>query len=177
MIRLIVCGWMAAARLVELAFSRRNVRVNVDSTEGTWSRRTFPAIVALHASVITGTLLWGRALKPQWLALLVAAQPLRAWTLLSLGRKWNARGAVPREMEVVTTGPYAFVRHPNYAVVLVELAALPAAFRLGGLAIAATLLNVLLLKVRIGEEEALLFRLPAYRAHFAKKPRFLPSAF
>jgi methyltransferase len=168
---------MATARLVELSFSRRNLKTAGDSVEGTWSRRTFPAIIALHASIILGTLLWGRRVRLPWLALLVATQPVRAWALLSLGWRWNARGAVANDLEVVSTGPYAFVRHPNYAVVMIELAALPAAFRLNRLAGAATLLNALLLSIRISEEEALLFKLPAYREHFAKKPRFLPLLF
>jgi methyltransferase len=80
-------------------------------------------------------------------------------------------------MEVVTSGPYALVRHPNYAVVVVELAALPAAFGLRGLAALATLANIVLLKIRIGDEEELLFQLPAYERHFRTKRRFLPFLF
>ena len=112
-----------------------------------------------------------------WLLLLIAAQPLRAWALLSLGRNWNARGAVASDMDVVTTGPYALIRHPNYAVVVVELAALPAAFGLGRLAAMATLANIVLLKIRIRDEEGLLFQLPAYARHFRNKRRFLPFLF
>jgi hypothetical protein len=113
MIRVAVCAYMATARLVELSFSRRNLKTAGESVEGTWSRRTFPAIIALHASIIMGTLLWGGRVRLPWLALLVAAQPVRAWALLSLGRRWNARGAVANDLEVVSAGPYAFVRHPN----------------------------------------------------------------
>jgi methyltransferase len=168
---------MAMARLVELAISRQNIRKDLDSVEGDWSRRTFPLVVALHTSVIMGTLLRGRSMRLPWLLLLIAAQPVRLWVLLSLGRHWNARGAVAREMGVVTSGPYAFVRHPNYAVVIIELLALPAAFSLGRLATVATLLNAVLLKIRISEEETLLFELPGYEPHFGRKPRFLPFIF
>ena len=174
-LRVLICGYMAAARLIELAFSRRNVRRSGPSTEGTWSRRTFPAMVALHTVVIIGTLSWGRRVHWPWLALLLAVQPLRFWTLLTLGRQWNARGAVADHLQVVTTWPYAFVRHPNYAVVITELAALPSAFGLDRAAVTATLINAALLKIRISEEEALLFRLPGYEEHFGDKPRFLPS--
>ena len=168
---------MGAARLIELAFSRRNIQRNAETAEGPWSRRTFPLIVALHTAVITGTLLKGRRMRLPWLLLLIAAQPLRAWVLLSLGRTWNARGAVAKEMEVVTSGPYALVRHPNYTVVVVELAALPAAFSLGRLAVLATLTNIILLKIRIRDEEELLFQLAAYERHFRNKRRFLPFLF
>jgi len=175
--RAIVCGLMGAARLIELAISRRNIQGNAESAEGEWSRRTFPLIVALHTGVITGTLLRGRRVRLPWLLLLIAAQPLRAWALLSLGRNWNARGAVASDMDVVTTGPYALIRHPNYAVVVVELAALPAAFGLGRLAAMATLANIVLLKIRIRDEEGLLFQVPAYARHFRNKRRFLPFLF
>ena len=151
--------------------------MDMESVEGDWSRRTFPLIVGIHTVVIAGTLLRGRRLRLPWLILLIAAQPVRAWVLMSLGRHWNARGAVARDMEVVTTGPYAFVRHPNYAVVVIELIALPAAFGLGKLAATAALINLALLKMRISDEERLLFQLPAYDRHFRKKRRFLPFIF
>ena len=174
--RAVVCGFMGLARLVELAWSRRNVEGSGQTRERQWSRRLYPLIVLVHATVIVGTLLFGRerASRP-WLTALLAVQPLRYWVLLTLGRRWNARGAVPVEMDVATTGPYAFVRHPNYSVVAVELASLPAAFGLSRLAIGATVANAALLAMRVHEEESLLFELPGYSEHFEDKPRFLPG--
>ena len=175
LIRVAVCGLMAVARLIELCHSRRNIRSRGPSNESGLNRRIFPAIVAVHAMVIGGTLLFGRGQpKRFWLLLLLAAQPLRWWVLRTLGDRWNARGAVPESMPIATDGPYALVRHPNYSVVAVELAALPLAFGLDGLAIVASLANGALLAVRIREEEALLFELPGYREHFGAKPRFVP---
>jgi methyltransferase len=144
--------------------------------EGEWSRRTFPLIVALHAAVIGATFSLGSN-RPRklWLAALLAVQPLRAWVLVTLGRRWNARAAVPLTMEIATEGPYAFVRHPNYAVVAVELFSLPAAFGLWRLAAAATVVNAALLGPRIREEEALLAQLPGYREQFEGKRRFVPG--
>src|SRR5688572_6656327 len=90
-VRMLVCGLMGAARLIELVFSRRNIQENSQSAEGMWSRRTFPLIVALHTAVITGTLLRGGRVRLPWLFLLMAAQPLRAWVLLSLGDRKSTR--------------------------------------------------------------------------------------
>ena len=178
MIRVLICGLMASARLVELRMSNGNIGSQAESREGNWSRRLFPAMAALHATVIGGTALLGaKEVRFGWLALLLAVQPLRWWVLATLGRRWNARGAVPRRMELATNGPYAFVRHPNYSVVAVELLALPAAFGLNRLATVATVSNAALLTVRIREEEALLFELPGYADHFGDKPRFLPGVF
>ncbi len=96
MIRLPVCALMAAARLLELRFSRRNMRATGAATEGTWSHRTYPLIVALHTAVVAGTMLRGSH-KPHlvWLAALIGVQPFRAWVLFLLGARWNTRAAVP----------------------------------------------------------------------------------
>jgi methyltransferase len=174
LIRLLCCGAMGAARLLELAYSRRNLRDAGDTREGRASRSTFPLIVLVHAAVIGGTAVWGRKPRFSWLALLLAVQPVRLWVLLTLRDRWNARGAVACDMTVATDGPYAYVRHPNYTVVMVELLSLPMAFGLRRLALSASLANVPLLALRIRDEEALLTDLPGYLDHFADKPRFMP---
>jgi len=167
---------MAADRIGEIFLSRRNTSSFESTEQGTSSRLTFPLIVAVHSAVIGGTLLYGdgRARK-RWLIPLMVAQPLRYWMLASLGRRWNCRGAVPTEMEVATGGPYAYIRHPNYTVVGIELLCLPMAFGLRTLAAVTSLANAVLLGIRIQDEEAMLMRLPGYREHFEDKPRFIPG--
>jgi methyltransferase len=177
LIRAAVCGGMAVARLVELGYSKRNIEIAGESAEGEWSRRTFPAVAALHAAVIGGTFALGGRPRWPWLLLLAAAQPLRAWVLMTLGVRWNARAAVPKEMSVATDGTYAYVRHPNYTILVVELATLPLGFGLGRLALAGLAANAVLLAFRIRDEERLLAALPGYEAHFRDKPRFLPGLF
>ncbi|MCC6381275.1 MAG: hypothetical protein IT304_02145 [Dehalococcoidia bacterium] len=166
---------MGGARLGELAWSRRNIAASGTAREGVWSRRTYPLMVALHAGVIGVTAVRGSS-RPRRLPLvaLLAAQPLRLWVLATLGRRWNTRAVVAESTQVATGGPYRFVRHPNYTVVALELTALPLAFRLPGLALAAFLANALLLTLRVREEEALLDDLPGYRPHFTNLPRFVP---
>lgn len=169
---------MASARLIELAYSRRNIEANPAAGEGETNRKLYPVMVALHTTVLAGTFLFGRPMpRAGWLAALLLVQPLRFWVLAILGRRWNTRAVVPADMVVETGGPYAFVRHPNYSVVAVELAALPAAFGLGRLAVAAILVNALLMVVRVRDEERLLFENPGYEAHFSSKKRFLPYIF
>ena len=175
--RLLVCAYMAVARLAELALSKRNLAAGGTATETHVSRATYPFIIGVHALAIAGTLLSGHKRSKPWLLLLLAVQPVRAWVLLTLGRRWNARGAVSAGTEVETGGPYAFVRHPNYAVVILELLALPMAFRAPKLALIVTVLNAALLTVRIHEEEAALMTLPGYARHFAGKQRFIPRLF
>lgn len=174
LIRIVVCAAMAGARMAELAYSRRNMLAAGAATEGAWSRRTYPLIVAVHVYAIASTLLRGGKARPGWLAMLLAVQPLRAWVLATLGNRWNTRAAVPHAMTVETGGPYAFVRHPNYSIVAVELLALPLAFGERKLALTVGLANAALIGLRLREEEAALEALPGYLDHFADKPRFVP---
>jgi methyltransferase len=178
LIRAVICGLMTTARLLELKQSRANVKAYPAVNEGPLSKQTFPLIVAVHSVVIGGTLLRGeRRPRRLWLLALLAVQPLRWWMLTTLGDRWNARGAVPAAMPVATDGPYAFVRHPNYSIIVVELASLPLAFGLRRLALVAGLANAALLTIRVREEEALLFQLPGYREHFEDRARFVPFVF
>jgi methyltransferase len=175
--RMLVCTYMGLARLAELALSSRNLAQEDLAAESGMSRATYPFIIGVHTLAIAGTLLFGYQRSRSWLLLLLAVQPLRAWVLLTLGRRWNARGAVSALTEVETGGPYAFVRHPNYAVVIVELLALPMAFRARKLALIVTVLNAALLTVRVHAEEEALMQLPGYARHFANKKRFIPRLF
>jgi len=74
----------------------------------------------------------------------------------------------------VATGPYRYLRHPNYVAVALEMAALPLA---GSAPISAALLsaaNTLVLIPRVRGEEALLDAIPGYREQMGEKPRFIP---
>lgn len=168
---------MGAARLAELAWSRRNIS-RAATDEGELSRRTYPVMVALHTFGILVTALNGSD-RPRlpWIGVLVAMQIPRVWVLGTLGRRWNTRGAVSADLEVETGGPYRFIRHPNYAVVAVELAALPLAFGMRRTAVAVSLINAGLLTVRIRDEERLLRRVPGWSEHFERRKRFIPGLF
>jgi methyltransferase len=174
LIRIAVCGFAIVCRLIEMRASRRHISRYGEADEGTWSRRTFPAIVLLHTCVLGGTLLFGKRPRLPFLLSFIAVQPLRAWVLATLRERWNARGVVPSTMTVATSGPYAYVRHPNYSIVAVELFSLPAAFGLTKLGFIATAANAALLYPRIREEGELLMRLPGYEEHFGRLPLLVP---
>jgi methyltransferase len=67
-----------------------------------------------------------RALPP-WLliglALFVAAKALKWWAIVALGPCWTFRVVVVPGAVRVVAGPYAYLRHPNYVAVVMELAA------------------------------------------------------
>jgi methyltransferase len=91
---------------------------------------------------------------PLWLGVYLAAQVLRYWTITTLGRRWNTRILVFDDRPPVRTGPFRFLRHPNYVAVALELLSLPLVFGAWKSALAASAANaLLLLKIRIPAEE------------------------
>jgi methyltransferase len=138
-------------------------------------------MVALHAFVLAGSFvgvfLRGEDPPPRlllWpaLAALVVATVIRAWLLFSLRKEWNVRVIDPGR--IVTTGPYRFVRHPNYLAVILEVAALPVIAGAYEVAVIATLLNAWVLARRIPLEEEVLGRHQRYREVMMRRRRFLP---
>jgi methyltransferase len=105
------------------------------------------------------------------LALVVLATLLRWWVIRTLGTHWNVRVMDSAALGVVTSGPYRWVRHPNYLAVLVELAALPLVQTAWITALLGSTAHLFVLRRRIASEEAVLAADPIWRAQMADKPR------
>jgi len=177
-------GAVGALRLVEMRLSRRHQRAMAAGGTAPLPERVFPAMVALHTGVLAAavieTLALGRpfvaALAIPAVVLVALANALRFWVIASLGIQWNVRVvASTPALGVVTSGPYRFVRHPNYVAVFVELTALPLVHGAYLTAVAGALLHAAVLYRRIGLEESVLMADESYRKAFARKPRFLPT--
>ena len=116
--------------------------------------------MALHAAWLIA--LWILAL-PQpidvfWLAVFVLIQLARIWVLYSIGRRWTTRIITVPGETLVRRGPYRFINHPNYAVVIAEIAVLPLVFELWQVALVFSLLNAAMLTIRIRHENRALGR-------------------
>jgi methyltransferase len=155
---------VAAERIAELVVARRNERWSVARGAIVTGHGHYPAMVALHTGLLAGCLIevWlaDRPFQPAlgWpmLAVLAASQALRWWCVSTLGPRWNTRVIVVPGLPLVTGGPYRWLRHPNYVAVVAEGVALPLVHTAWITAVAFTVLNALLLGVRIRcENEAL----------------------
>lgn len=145
-------------RLAELAIARSNTmrlkeRGGVEHAPG-----HYPFMVMVHSGWLAG--LWwfapGQLIQPVWLILFFIMQAGRVWVLATLGRRWTTRIiTVPGEV-LVSKGPYRFISHPNYVIVVVEIATLPMAFGLYLFATIFSLLNALILFIRIRAENSAL---------------------
>jgi len=82
----------------------------------------------------------------------VALQGARVWILATLGQRWTTRIIVLPGEKLVATGPYRYLSHPNYAVVAGEIAVLPLALHLAAVAVVFTVLNAVVLAIRIRSE-------------------------
>jgi methyltransferase len=153
-----VLALVTLQRLGELLWSRRNATGLIAAGAVERGAGHYPALVALHVCWLSGLwlLAWNRQPVWGWLAVYAGLQALRIWVLMTLGRRWTTRIIVPTGSELVGTGPYRFISHPNYAVVAAEIAILPLAFGLIGYALLFTVLNAAVLMVRIRAENAAL---------------------
>jgi methyltransferase len=147
-------------RLGELWLSKRNTRRLLASGAHEYGANHYPLIVAVHALWLIA--LWWLALSRPvegfWLGVFVLIEIARLWVLATLGRRWTTRIVVLPNAPLVRRGPYRLVNHPNYAVVVAEIAVLPLVFGLWQIALIFTLLNAAVLTVRIREENRALGR-------------------
>ena len=152
-------GLVALQRLIELVHARGNTarlrrRGAVEVDAG-----AYPVYVVMHASWLTSlAVVVPAATPPHWSLIGVFAllQLGRIWVIMSLGGYWTTRIITLPDAPLVRTGPFRYLRHPNYLLVVAEIALLPLAF--GAVAIAATFsgLNLVLIARRIRIEERVL---------------------
>jgi methyltransferase len=180
---LILIALVAVLRLVELRHSRNNQRRMAQNGSARAPEPGYIWMVAFQTVMIAGSaaevVFLDRPLIP-WLAatsliLFLAANAVRWWAITTLGTRWNVNVMSVSKFGVVVRGPYKWVRHPNYTALFVEMLALPLIHSAWIVAIAGTLVHVLVLRQRVTLEESVMMRDPAYRATFAGKPRFLPT--
>jgi len=152
----IVLALVVLQRLAELIYANRNTQRLIARGGVEVGAIQYPFIVLLHAAwLATMAIAIPPSTRPNWwlLGLYVALQPLRLWTIATLGPYWTTRIVTLPGAPLVRRGPYRFFRHPNYVVVCAEIAILPLAFGAAEIAIVFSILNASLLSWRIRVEE------------------------
>jgi methyltransferase len=157
---LVILGLVAAQRIAELFLSRKHERALKAQGAIEYGAGHYPLIVAVHAGWLAALVAWAAltppVLNPALIALYLVLQPVRAWVIGSLGRYWTTRIISLAEAPLVRRGPYRFMKHPNYTVVVLEIALLPLALGAWPLAVAFSVLNGIVLRVRIAAESRVL---------------------
>jgi methyltransferase len=176
---------VALLRLVELRISKRHQREMAARGAAKVDEPKFRWMVLLHTAVLLGAavevaflrrpfILW---LGAPMFAIFLAANAVRWWVIRSLGEHWNVQVVDSTRLGVVTSGPFRYVRHPNYAAVFAEMLALPLIHTAWITATAGAIAHIGVLAQRLSTEERVLFANPDYRAAMTGKPRFLPGLF
>ncbi|WP_437680032.1 isoprenylcysteine carboxyl methyltransferase family protein [Sorangium sp. So ce131] len=174
-------GAVAVERLAELVVSRRNARRAFARGGVEVGQAHFRVMALMHSAFLAACVLEVDALDRPFpgllgfaaLALALLAQALRYWVIATLGEQWNVRIIVVPGARPVSGGPYRYLRHPNYAAVIVEMAALPLIHGAWLTALVFSALNAAVLAVRIRAEEEALG--PAYAAEMGALPRLVPG--
>ena len=150
-------GFIALQRLAELAYARANTTRLMARGAVESGARAYPLFVLLHGGWLAAMLL---LIDPEvspslpLLAGFAVLQGGRLWIIASLGRRWTTRIIVPSGEPRITRGPYRFVKHPNYAIVIAEIAVAPLIFGAWGVALVFSVLNLALVAHRITQETA-----------------------
>lgn len=154
----LILGFVTVQRLAELLVARRNTRALLARGAREVAPGHYPLIVLVHALWLAG--LWshapGRSIAWPLIGMFALLQLARLWVLATLGGRWTTRIIVLPGAPLVRAGPFRYLRHPNYLIVVLEIALLPLAFGLWRLALLFSLLNALALAVRIRAEESAL---------------------
>jgi methyltransferase len=148
-----------AQRGLEELYSARNTRALFAEGGREVGSAYYPVVAATHLAWIASlfflipahaSILW------PLIGVYLALQGVRYWVIASLGRFWTHRIITLSEAPLMAGGPYRYLRHPNYAVTIVETLVLPSAF--GALALGLIMAplwwTVLAYKMRL-EDEAL----------------------
>lgn len=175
-------GFVIIQRIIELMIARNNEKRMKREGAFEFGQAHYPWMVQMHAgfflALILEVWLFKKSLSPFWpilLSLFILAQAGRVWALASLGKYWNTKVIVLPGANVVKKGPYRFIRHPNYAIVTLELIVIPLLFEAYVTAAVFSVLNAIMLSVRIPAEEDALRKLTEYEKMAEARNRFVPQ--
>lgn len=155
---------VAVQRVVELSVSKRNFRRARERGGVESGVQLYPWMVTMHVGFLLAgpaeVLVLDRALVPPLAATMVTlfllAQLLRYWAMHSLADRWTTRVVCVPGDSLVTTGPYRWLRHPNYVAVAMEFVSLPLIHTAWLTAASFSVVNAFVLRQRIAVEDAAL---------------------
>jgi methyltransferase len=159
-LNIVILALVTLERAAELLLANRNTRGLLAQGAREHAPGHYPLIVVLHLLWLA-SLWWLAPRRPVdgfWLGLFVLIEVGRIWVLATLGRRWTTRIIVLPDAPLVRRGPYQWSNHPNYAVVVAEIAVLPLVFGLWRVALLFSALNAAVLWIRIREENRALGR-------------------
>ena len=157
MVFILFISFVILLRIGELLLSRRNERWLLQHGAVEYGNKHYPFIVTLHVLFII-SLIFEYSIQQTasyslfFIVLYFVLIAFKVRVILSLGKFWNTKIYHIPNVPLLKKGPYKYSKHPNYLIVIAEIAVIPLAFHLYYTAIIFTLLNSIILFVRIREE-------------------------
>ncbi len=154
---LLFISFIILLRIVELLYSKSNEKWLLQNDAIEYGKEHYPFIVALHVLFILSLIIEYALHQPIYfnfflLVIYFFLLAFKIWIILSLGKFWNTRIYRITGVHLIRKGPYKYFKHPNYVVVIAEIVVIPLIFNLYYTAAIFTLLNAIMLFVRIKEE-------------------------
>ena len=147
-------------RISELIIAKQNEKWMKERGAQEFGQDHYTLIVIIHTMFFIvfflEVMIWNNNIIPGWpirLSIFIITQCIRLWALTSLGRYWNTKIIVLPGAKMVNKGPYRFLKHPNYLVVTIEFIVIPLLFEAYFTAFFFSLLNGVILRIRIAAEE------------------------
>lgn len=149
---------VAIQRVGELIYAQRNTKRLLARGAKEYGASHYPLIVGLHTAWLASIFVFApqTAVNPWLIAVFAALQGARVWILVTLGGQWTTRVIVLPGAPLVRRGAYRVLNHPNYLIVVAEIAILPLAFGMWQIAVVFSILNAAILTRRIRIENAAL---------------------
>ncbi|HZL12075.1 MAG TPA: isoprenylcysteine carboxylmethyltransferase family protein [Prolixibacteraceae bacterium] len=144
-------------RIGELVLSKSNEKWLLQNGAIEYGNKHYPFIVALHTLFIISLIIeystkQSVSFSIYMLLFYFSLIAFKTWVILSLGKFWNTKIYHIPNFPLIKKGPYQFFKHPNYLIVIAEIVVIPLIFHLYFTAITFTLLNAIMLFIRIKEE-------------------------
>ena len=153
----IFISFVILLRIGELFLSKKNEKWLLQNGAVEYGKKHYPLIVALHSLFFVSLIIeYSSQHNPSFSLLMLLFYFLllafKVWIIASLGKFWNVKIFRIQNFPLIKEGPYKFFKHPNYIIVIAEIAVIPIVFHLYYTAIIFSLLNAIILTIRIKEE-------------------------
>lgn len=157
MIFILFVSFVILLRIAELYVARRNEKWMVQNGAVEYGKKHYPFIIALHSLFFVSLIIeYSMQQTPSFglifLLIYLLLIAFKVWIIASLGKFWNTKIFRIQNYPLINKGPYKYIKHPNYIIVIAEIALIPLIFQLYYTALIFTLLNAIMLTVRIKEE-------------------------
>nr|WP_320039052.1 isoprenylcysteine carboxylmethyltransferase family protein [uncultured Bacteroides sp.] len=150
-------SFLIILRIGELILSKRNEKWLLENGAIEYGQKHYLYIVALHVLFIISLIIEYSMKRTVFyssflLILYFILLAFKIWVILLLGKFWNTKIYRIPNYALIKKGVYRYFKHPNYMIVIIEIAVIPLIFDLYFTAVIFTLFNAILLSVRIKEE-------------------------